>query len=283
MIGQADLLLEIDKLIEKKFPRFVVITGEKGQGKKTISKEIANKLNYPLVDIGIKVDEIRQMIETAYKQTEPIIYLISDADKMSVGAKNAILKVIEEPPNNAYFIMTLRTMNNTLGTIRSRCIELKMNNYSVEEISQFIDKIEPGINDFSDDERACILDICQNYYQIDLLIKYGVKEFYNYVEKVVDNIYKVQSANAFKLAEKIALKDEEDKYDIKLFLETYKNICINRVYNLLDTDNDLEYLCYIESILKTNDIINKLSVTGINKQSLIDIWILDIRKIWRDN
>ena len=283
MIGQADLLLEIDKLIEKKFPRFVVITGEKGQGKKTISKEIANKLNYPLVDIGIKVDEIRQMIETAYKQTEPIIYLISDADKMSVGAKNAILKVIEEPPNNAYFIMTLRTMNNTLGTIRSRCIELKMNNYSVEEISQFIDKIEPGINDFSDDERACILDICQNYYQVDLLIKYGVKEFYNYVEKVVDNIYKVQSANAFKLAEKIALKDEEDKYDIKLFLETYKNICINRVYNLLDTDNDLEYLCYIESILKTNDIINKLSVTGINKQSLIDVWILDIRKIWRDN
>lgn len=283
MIGQADLLLEIDKLIEKRFPRFVVITGEKGQGKKTISKEIANKLEYPLVDVGIKVDEIRQMIEMAYKQTEPIIYLISDADKMSVGAKNAILKVIEEPPNNAYFIMTLRTMNNTLGTIRSRCIELKMNNYSTEEISQFIDKIEPGINDFSDDERACILDICQNYYQVDLLIKYGVKEFYNYVEKVVDNIYKVQSANAFKLAEKIALKDEEDKYDIKLFLETYKNICINRVYNLLDTNNDLEYLCYIESILKTNDIINKLSVTGINKQSLIDVWILDIRKIWRDN
>ena len=86
MIGQNNLLVSINKLIEQGFPRFTIITGQKGQGKKTIAHEISRKLSCPLVVCGIKVDEIRSMIELAYKQTEPIIYLIPDADKMSLGA-----------------------------------------------------------------------------------------------------------------------------------------------------------------------------------------------------
>lgn len=281
MIGQKNVLKRIDTLIEKGFPRFVVITGEKGQGKIELAKEISRRLNIPFCSFGIKIDEIREMIEMSYKQTEPIIYLISDADKMSIGAKNAILKVIEEPPNNAYFIITLNQIENTLPTIKSRCQEIKMEQYSLEDINKMIDIINPNIKQL---DKSIIQDIATNYYEIDLLNKYGAEEFYNYVEKVVNNIYKVQSANAFKLAEKLAIKDEEDKYDLKLFLETYKEICLNYTTDIiLNNQNSIDYICYINSILKTNTIINKLSITGINKQSLIDTWILDIRKIWREN
>lgn len=278
MIGQIELKNEINKLLND-FPRFTIITGQKGQGKKTLSKYIANKLNYPIVLIDIKIDNIREMIETAYKQTEPIIYLIADADKMSIGAKNSLLKVIEEPPNNAYFIMTLNQIENTLNTIKSRCIELKMNSYSEEEKNKFIDTINYNI---SASDRTFLLDICENYYEIELVNKYGINEFYQYVEKVVNNIYKVQSANAFKLADKLAVKNEEDKYDIELFLRTFKIFCMDKLLTLIDIDDNNEFTCYAKSITVTSDIIKQLSITGINKQSLIDIWILNIRKIWRN-
>ena len=110
MIGQKEVLKQIDNLIENGFQRFIVITGQKGQGKTEVAKYISKKLNIQMIEIGIKIDDIREMIQLAYKQTEPIIYLIQYADKMSLGAKNSLLKVIEEPPNNAYFIMELQQM-----------------------------------------------------------------------------------------------------------------------------------------------------------------------------
>lgn len=283
MIGQIKLLNKIDILIEHGFPRFLILTGKKGQGKKTLVKEIAKKLNYTLVKLNdIKIDDIRTIIDLAYNQTEPIIYLISDADKMSIGAKNSLLKVIEEPPNNAYFIITLEDINNTLPTIKSRCQELKMDLYTIEELNKFIQLINCNISDL---ERTILLDICSNYYEIELINNYGILEFYNYVKKVVDNIYRVQSANSFKLTEKLAIKDDEDKYDIRLFLETFKSICLNNALNYIDSEDksDIEiFENYLKSISITSDIIDDLKINGINKQSLLDIWILNIRSLWRD-
>lgn len=279
MIGQSNLLTYVNKLIEQGFPRFTIITGQKGQGKKILAKEISKKLNYPIVISGIKVDDIRNIIQLSYKQTEPIIYLIPDADKMSLGAKNSLLKVIEEPPNNAIFIMTLQTIENTLETIKSRCQELKMDMYNEVELTKFINIINPDINPM---EKAMLIDIAENYYEIEILNKYGILHFYNYVEKVVDNIYKVQSANSFKILDKINLKDDNTKYDINLFLRTFKIICINRLVNLIDVEDNNEFRNYARSITETSDILNQLSITGINKQALLDIWILNIRKIWRE-
>lgn len=279
MIGQQEILKQIDSLIDNGFPRFVVITGQKGQGKKYLANQIAKKLNYPMVVAEIKIDDIRQIIELSYKHTEPIIYLIPDADKMSIGAKNSLLKVIEEPPNNAYFIMTLQTMENTLSTIKSRCIELKMNNYTEEDINEFINELKPDIESL---ERCIIEDTCINRYQIQLFIKYGITEFYKYVDKVVKNIYKVQSANSFKLAEKLDIKNDGNGYDLELFFQTYKSICMNYLVDTIDNeDEELNYYnCYAKSIELTSDYCNKLKITGINRQSLIDCWILSIRKIW---
>lgn len=282
MIGQKNLLETIDKLIEKGFPRFVIITGQKGQGKKTIMKEISKKLNIPLILSNYKVDDIREVIKLAYEQTEPVIYGIPDCDKMSLGAKNSLLKIIEEPPNNAYFILTLQQLENTLPTIKSRCQELKMNNYSIDELESFIDLINKDINET---EKEFLLSNCDNYYEIELINNYGVQDYFRFVRKVVDNIYKVQSANAFKLTENLALKDDSEGYDLNLFFKTFNLICIDRATLLIesnDSDEEIDFNNYITSIGITNTYKDKLNIVGVNKQSLVDMWILDIRKIWRN-
>ena len=290
MIGQKKLLKEIDILIKNGFPRFIIITGAKGQGKTELAEHIMHKLDdyYKdelsdksgcyMIEVGTKIDEIREMIQMAYKQSEPIIYLIADADKMSIGAKNSLLKVIEEPPNNAYFIITLQQIENTLETIKSRCTELKMEEYSFDEIEEMIYKINPNTTKL---EECIIEEVAFNYYEIKLLFSYGVEEFYDYVKKVFDHIYKVQSANAFKLSEKLALKNE-DKYNVELFLRTYRNLCMDELLNYIELQDNLDFEIYSKCINETSNILRQLSINGINKASLVDMWILNIRRIWRN-
>jgi replication-associated recombination protein RarA len=293
MIGQQNVLNQIDNLIEKGFPRFVIITGQKGQGKTEIAKYIYNKLenkymikgysNCQMIQIGIKIDEIRNMIDMAYKQTEPVIYLIQNADKMSIGAKNSLLKVIEEPPNNAYIIMELQQIQNTLETIKSRCQEIKLENYDEEDIQEMILKLH---NNVSSEDTRLISKIAQNNYQITKLLEYGVKDFYNYVAKVFDNIYKVQSANSFKISEKLNLKDDEEGYDLEIFWNMYIFRCIGELFELMlapANEDDWAQADIVDNCITiTEKYKQKLNINGINKQSLFDMWILDIRKAYRE-
>lgn len=267
MIGQKEVLKQIDNLIEKGFPRFVVITGQKGQGKTELAKYISKKLGYPLVEFGIKIDEIREMIEMSYKQTEPIIYLIQNADKMSINAQNSLLKLVEEPPQQAFVIMELQQIENTLDTIKSRCQEIKMESYTEGDICDFLS----DISDIELEDRKIISHTAQNKYQIDLLIKYKPKEFFDYVDKVYNNIYKVQSANSFKIAEKLDLKDTGEGYDLEIFWNMYMNRTYEgllKCYIIGEHHTDLTHtLCQCINI--TEKYKQKLNINGINKRNVI--------------
>ena len=81
--------------------------------------------------------------------------------------------------------------------------------------------------------------------------------------------------------DKLALKNEEDKYDVALFLRTFRILCMDELMDHIDIEDDTDFECYSKSISETSKILSQLSITGINKASLIDVWILNIRKIWR--
>jgi DNA polymerase-3 subunit delta' len=56
------------------------------------------------------------------------IYIIAEADKLSVQAQNALLKTIEEPPAYAIIFLLVENADSLLATIRSRCVMLKLKN-----------------------------------------------------------------------------------------------------------------------------------------------------------
>ena len=64
------------------------------------------------------------------------IGIILEAEKMHIGAQNAFLKTLEEPPKNSYFLIATSKYMNLLPTIRSRCTLLRF----IENI--FYDKIK---------------------------------------------------------------------------------------------------------------------------------------------
>jgi len=271
MIGQQVLITKFKELLDNdRLPRFILLVGKQGSGKKTVSKYIATLKNCNYVYCGIKVDEVREIIQAAYTVTFPTIYIIPDADSMSLAAKNAILKVIEEPPNNAYFIMTLQDLNRTLDTIKSRGVVFYMDNYTVDEILQYT-KSKYSV---TKDDESIILNICETPYEVDTLVKQNCKKFMDYVQLVIDNIAEVSGANSFKIADKIALKNEEDKYDLILFWKAFMKICSDKLTQ--------EPVKYAHAIKVTSKYLQELFITGINKQSTFDMWLLDIRSEWME-
>lgn len=272
MIGQQHLQSQIKQLIDNDtFPRFSIFVGPKGSGKKTFVREVIIKeiTDGLYEECGIKVDDVRNLISDAYKIHSTAVYFIPDADNMSPAAKNALLKVTEEPPNNAYFIMTLEDVNNTLETIRSRGTTFHMNRYTPNDIGCYF--YEKYSNNRSENSKAVVNSLCETPGEVDTLVKMGIKEFYSYVQLVVDNIADVSLANSFKIPSKVALKDDAEGYDLRLFWKAFIRICFERSF-----DDSVSYMCAAQV---TSGYLAQLRIKGINKQMLMDNWIIDVREV----
>ena len=271
MIGQKQLLEKIQNEIEgNRFSRFILLVGAKGSGKKTLVKQIAEMLGaYLCIQPDVKIESVRNMISDAYKVASKTLYVLADADKMSLAAKNAMLKVAEEPPNNSYILMTLESENNTLDTIRSRARIYHMENYTSDLIFEYAN----SKYSLERSDMMIVQELCETPLEVDMLVESGVKEFFGYVEKVISNINQVSGANAFKIASRLSLKEDSEGYDLRLFLKAFLTVCARRL-----TDDIIQYG---SGIRITSKYLQELRITGVNKQSLFDMWILDIRKAWR--
>lgn len=73
----------------------------------------------------ISVEQIRNMSADALvvpQQAEYKVYVIREASLMNISAQNAALKILEEPPAYAVFILCTDNAEELLPTVRSRCV-----------------------------------------------------------------------------------------------------------------------------------------------------------------
>src|SRR6195952_3882032 len=81
------------------------------------------------VKSAITVDEVRRAGKFFSQTSGPgnwRIVIIDPADDMNRSAANAILKLLEEPPKRALFLVLSHAPGKLLPTIRSRCLPLRM-------------------------------------------------------------------------------------------------------------------------------------------------------------
>ena len=84
----------------------------------------------------VSVDLIRQLQADAYirpNEGRHKVYLIPRAQDMTENAQNALLKLIEEPPAYAVFLLITCNAEKLLPTVRSRCAELRLEPVGKEE------------------------------------------------------------------------------------------------------------------------------------------------------
>lgn len=91
---------------------------------------------------SIGVEDIRRQVngDVAIKPySSPYkVYIINEAEKMTVQAQNALLKTLEEPPAYAVIILLTANLNALLPTILSRCVVLSMKPVSDELVKQYL-------------------------------------------------------------------------------------------------------------------------------------------------
>lgn len=275
MIGQKQLSSTIENLLKaNRFPQFAIFVGPRGSGRKTFIKETFKGIYLE----DSKIDSVRKMIQMAYKMKNQI-FIMPDVDNMSNAARNALLKVVEECPNNNSFIMTLEDENNTLETIRSRATIFHMDKYSSHELVHYVTqniRVRPDINAGEYINR--LVNLSETPGDINILASQDVDKFYEYVQLVVDNIAEVSTANAFKIPSKVALKDDAEGYDLRLFWKAFMHICMCKAgeHNRTAT----EILDYGEAVRITSRCLQQLRIRGINKQMLLDVWVLEVREAW---
>ena len=185
--------------------------------------------------------------------------LIEDADLLNVNSVNALLKSLEEPNNNFSFILTHNSNKTVSETLKSRCIEFKVNlkNEFVENIvnSYFSENVYDQIS----------LDFKNYYHNPVFLINLSI--YFN------ENNLDIQNFSIEDLLYEITinpshLKDEFILLNLNLFIELYfykninaqkKNIFKVKEYFLKKLSNIKKYNLDIETFfLEFKDLLLSL-------------------------
>lgn len=157
VIGQDEATSSLRKKCKKNtIPHAILFFGPAGTGKTTLARIVSKQLNcgkYGLKELntadyrGIdSIRAIRDTINQAPIDGDVTVYLFDECAKLTGDAQNALLKMLEEPPDHAYFILCTTEPEKLLDTIRQRCtlkIRLKpVENEEIENRLTFICKEE---------------------------------------------------------------------------------------------------------------------------------------------
>lgn len=88
---------------------------------------------------SIKIDEIRDMQDRIIEKpitSSKKVYVINNAEKMTIEAQNCLLKTLEEPPEFITIILVSNNENTILATIKSRCTKVAFTEEDKKEITE---------------------------------------------------------------------------------------------------------------------------------------------------
>ena len=172
IIGHKQVISHLERAIALgKISHAYLLQGEKGSGKHTVAMAFAMALqcengekrpcgecrschqaengNHPdIITVthekpnSIGVDEIRDQLVSDV-QIKPYsgkykIYIVPDAEKMTVQAQNALLKTIEEPPEYAVILLLGADSSAFLDTVLSRCVTLTLRPVPDEQVKEYL-------------------------------------------------------------------------------------------------------------------------------------------------
>jgi len=96
----------------------------------------------------IKVDQVRRVIGSIYMRPSGgwrKVYIFTDSAFMKEAA-NALLKILEEPPDYATIFLLTENPGELLPTIRSRCVTLRLAPLPAAEIDEHLKSARPELN-----------------------------------------------------------------------------------------------------------------------------------------
>ena len=209
-------LVELDN--KSKLPNKILLSGNKGLGKSTLAYHFTNYIlskdeefsydldkyeintksrsfktilnrsnpNFKLIDVHLEkkfidINQIRELINDLNKSSfnnKPRIILIDNIELLNVNSINALLKILEEPSTNIYFIL-IHNNKKILPTLLSRCLNFKIFLTHQESLKVANNLLEGQLTDIINPELINFYSSPGNIYK---LVSFGVKNNYELKE-----------------------------------------------------------------------------------------------------
>jgi len=258
-------------------PALIVLAGRWGSGKKTaveyIRKNVPNDGMFRVENNSVAA--VREVIDKSYALGGRVFYVFQDCDAMRPQARNAMLKVMEEPPKNAHFILTVQNLTNVLPTIRSRAFVYEMQPYSIGELREYISGLREEEQKFLKDIPRAFLSTLGDAAAI-VEMKEQWKDLYDYANSVVDYVGEATQANTLKIGTRLDIKGEDNtKFNLIRFL------WVLHISLFLKFDKTRQGR-YFEALKRSSKAWAELDIFAVNKQNVIDTLLLDLRDILRE-
>ena len=282
--------------LKNKLPNKLIFSGNKGIGKSTFAFHLINYLfsqdeeggynledneininnkSYKLVSNNthpnlllidstdkkfIEVSKIREILnfssKTSFSNKKKIV-LINNVEKMNINASNALLKILEEPSTNLFFILIHNSHKKLISTINSRCIKF---NFFITE----------------SEKEKIISDIIDNDFYVglssDFKIRYLSPKFYidlyDFIkkEKIELNDLDIDLLLNYIFNKRNYLKDEFVIENLQILIEIY---FYNKIISWNNFENDYK------SFKQTMNKINNMNKFNLDKDSSL----LEIKNI----
>ena len=196
----------------------------------------------------ISVDDIRQQVNNdiviKHYSSRYKVYIIPDADMLSVQAQNALLKTIEEPPEYAVILLLTENAETLLPTIRSRCVMMKLRNIKDQLVKKYLME-QMEIPDYK-------ADVCVAFAQGNMgkAIMLATSEYFNEIkEEAVHLLRNINEMDVSELMEAVK-KCMTFKLEINDYLDViaiwYRDVLLYKATKNVDRVVFSDQLRYIK-------------------------------------
>ena len=264
LIGHKVHLNNFISLFKKnKLPTKILLSGKKGIGKSLLVKQflfkvledensnllIENETHNNILNIkkkkdkkNIEIDQIREIIkftnQSSFNSKSRFI-IIDDVEYLNVNSSNALLKSLEEPNINVYFFLIFNHEMNIFDTIKSRCLEYKID-LKLEDTKLIVD------NHFDEKVYDSINDRLKNYYSTPKFLI----SLTNYLK---ENDLSISNTNINKLINNII---DNKHYDKEVFVKEYLKYIVELFfYNHINITKKISYKVKNYYYFKLSNII----------------------------
>lgn len=309
VVGQDSIIKTLkNSIINNNFSHAYMFFGPRGTGKTTVSKIFARNINCEKPNDGIAcgkcdhckvsfskdcidiieidaasnngVDEIRELknkISLVPSELKYKVYIIDEVHMLSIGAFNALLKTLEEPPEHAIFILATTDPQKVPETIISRC-----QCFSFKRIS--VDTIEDRLKFICKEEKIKIEDeVLKN---IAILSDGGLRDALGSLDKLVSYTDKKITMDDFIEVNEIISDKQIDEFISNIMNGNIKSVLSD--INTFDTNGKnliqivIQILNYSRNLIVDYYISNKkmdYSIDLLQKfTNLINEKMFDIKK-----
>lgn len=199
-------------LAKNSVPHAIMLEGESGCGKTTLARILASKLGcndeFSYQEMNVAVENGVAMVANLVADCKRNftggnrVWVLDEAQSVTKSAQSSLLKLLEESPSYAYFVLCTTNPEKILPTLLNRCQHIKIKSLSDDAIRQTIQTIAEKENREVPDE------------VVESIIRYSGGSARKAVVKLEQCLAAVKPENM------LAVIQQEDEFNA-----TIKNLC----------------------------------------------------------